>query len=116
MNFRRRSPLEQRPGLTSFQGYRFTLKRTSMNQKSPKARRPSAEPKPFDQARDELFQHIMQCEVAGSHPDHRKEWFDETLAYMAGRYHELTVTELAELRTLGERFAQPAKTAQAISA
>ena len=88
-----------------------------MNTKKTRPRRVAVEPKPFDQARDELFQHIMRCEVVGSHPDHQKEWFDETLAYMAERYHELSAVELADLRTLGERFAQPAKTGQqAISA
>ncbi len=87
-----------------------------MNSKKPKGRRVAAEPKPFDQARDELFQHIMRCEVVGSLPEHQKEWFDETLAYMAERYHELSTVELADLRTLGERFAQPAKSGQAVSA
>jgi hypothetical protein len=87
-----------------------------MSTKKTKVRRVAAEPKPFDQARDELFQHIMRCEVVGSHPDHQKEWFDETLAYMAERYHELSPVELADLRTLGERFAQPAKPRQAVSA
>ena len=51
-----------------------------MNTKKTRPRRVAVEPKPFDQARDELFQHIMRCEVVGSHPDHQKEWFDETLA------------------------------------
>jgi hypothetical protein len=87
-----------------------------MNTKKAKPRRVSVEPKPADQARDELFQHIMRCDVVGSHPDHQKEWFDETLAYMAERYHELSAVELADLRTLGERFAKPAKSGQAISA
>jgi hypothetical protein len=87
-----------------------------MNNKKTKTRKVAAEPTPFEQARDELFQHIMRCDVVGSHPDHQTEWFDETIAYMAERYHELTDVELADLRTLGQRFAQPAKTAQAISA
>ena len=87
-----------------------------MNTKKMKPRRVAVEPKPSDQARDELFQHIMRCDVVGSAPDHQKEWFDETLAYMAERYHELTAVELADLRTLGERFAQPAKSGQAVSA
>ena len=86
------------------------------HKKSAKPRRVATEPTPFEQARDELFQHIMRCEVVGSHPDHMKEWFDETMSYMAGRYHELKDVELADLRTLGERFSQPAKTGQAISA
>jgi hypothetical protein len=84
------------------------------HKKTSKPRRPPAEPTPFEQARDELFQHIMRCEVVGSHPDHQKEWFDETVAYMADRYHELTSVELADLRTLGERFVKPARTGQAI--
>ena len=73
-------------------------------------------PSPFAQARDELFQHIMSCGVVGAEPDHQKEWFNETMAYMAERFHELDPKELNELRTLGERFAQPAKTSQAVSA
>ena len=81
-----------------------------------KPRKVSTEPTVFDQARDELFQHIMQCAVVGSHPDHQKEWFDETVAYMSERYHELSAVQLAELRTLGERFVQPAKSAQTINA
>ena len=87
-----------------------------MNTKKTKPRRPAAEPTAFEQARDELFQHIMRCDVVGSAPDHQKEWFDETIAYMSERYHELTAVELADLRTLGERFSQPAKSAQAMLA
>ena len=79
-------------------------------------RRASVEPTPMDQARDELFQHIMRCDVQGSDPDHQKEWFDETMSYMAERYFEIAATDIASLRQLGERFAQPAKTNQAISA
>ena len=87
-----------------------------MSHKKTRARRVAAGPSPFEQARDELFQHIIRCEVPGSHPEHQREWFDVTIAYMADRYHELTVLELADLRTLGERFAKPAKTGQAMSA
>jgi hypothetical protein len=58
----------------------------------------------------------MSCDVVGAAPEHQKAWFDETLAYMADRYPELGLVELADLRTLGERFAQPAKSRQAVSA
>jgi hypothetical protein len=44
--------------------------------------------------------------------DEQKMWFDETMAYMAERYHELAAGELSDLRTLGERFSQPAKSQQ----
>ncbi len=78
--------------------------------------RPPAVPTPFEEARDELFQHIMSCGVVGADPEHQKEWFDETMAYMTERYHELSPKELQELRTLGERFAQPPKRQPAGSA
>jgi hypothetical protein len=63
----------------------------------------------LEQARDELFQHIMRCGVIGSAPEHQGEWFNDTMAYLADRYHELSTEEIAELRTLGERFCQPPK-------
>ena len=76
-------------------------------------RRPvSVEPTAFDMARDELFQHVIRCDVIGANPDHQAEWFNDTMQYMADRWHELTPKQLTELRTLGERFAQPARSAQ----
>jgi hypothetical protein len=68
----------------------------------------------LDEARDELFQHIMRCGVIGAEQEHQTEWFDATITYFAGRYPELTKLELTQLRTLGERFAQPLKTKQAV--
>ena len=72
---------------------------------------PSA-PSPFEEARDELFQHIMRCGVIGADPEHQTEWFNDTMQYLGDRYHELSKSELGELRTLGERFAQPPKKSQ----
>jgi len=68
-----------------------------------------ATPSPFEEARDELFQHIMRCGVVGSAPEHQAEWFDETMAYMTERYPELNNDQIVELRKLGERFSQPPK-------
>ena len=73
------------------------------------SRGPVATPTPFEEARDELFQHVMQCGVIGAEVEHQVEWFDQTMAYMTERYPELSPTQLKELRTLGERFAQPPK-------
>lgn len=72
-------------------------------------KRDVALPSPFEQARDEMFQHIIRCGVLQASPEHQKEWFDQTLEYLADRYHELEPTEVGELRTLGERFCQPPK-------
>lgn len=76
-----------------------------------KNRRPSAPagPAPFEESRDELFQHIIRCGVPGSDPDHVEEWFDETMRYFEERYPELTNEQLSELRVLGIRFAKPPK-------
>ena len=76
----------------------------------PKSKRstPSA-PTAFEQARDELFQHIMTCGVVGADAQHQQEWFDDTMKYFAERYPELGEHQMSELRKLGERFAQPPK-------
>jgi hypothetical protein len=88
----------------------------------PKNRGPArtAAPSPFDEARNELFQHIMSCGVIGALPEHQTEWFDETMQYFSERYHELSKQQIADLRVLGERFAAPpvrkSATADAVSA
>ena len=69
---------------------------------------------PFEEARDEMFQHIMKCEVIGATADDQKEWFDGTMTYIAERYHELSPRQVGELRVLGERFSQPAKVKAAV--
>ena len=68
-----------------------------------------AAPTPFEEARDELFQHIMRCGVVGSAAEHQTDWFNETMQYMMERFPELGEDQLGELRKLGERFAQPPK-------
>lgn len=49
----------------------------------------------------------MRCGVIGSAPEHQAEWFDETMKFLADRYHELSKQQVADLRVLGERFAAP---------
>ena len=68
-----------------------------------------ATPSPFEEARDELFQHIMRCGVVGSAAEDQNDWFNDTMAYMTERYPELPAEQIQELRKLGERFAQPPK-------
>ena len=69
---------------------------------------------PFEEARDEMFQHVMKCGVIGATPEDQKDWFDATMTYLADRYHELSPRQINELRVLGERFCQPAKVKAAV--
>jgi hypothetical protein len=70
-------------------------------------RRTPAAPRAFDQARDEMFSHILRCGVLEALPEHQKEWFDDTMLYLAERYEGMSEEELTQLRTLGERYCQP---------
>lgn len=64
-------------------------------------------PTTMEQARDELFSHILRCGVLEAAEEHRKDWFDDAMEYLAERYETLTAAELGQLRTLGERYCRP---------
>ena len=72
-----------------------------------KPRRAPATPPSFDQARDEMFSHILRCGVLEALPEHQKEWFDDTMLYLTERYDDLAQEDVAQLRVLGERYCQP---------
>jgi hypothetical protein len=76
---------------------------------SKKKIRSTTEALSFAQSRDELFSHILRCGVIDALPEHQKDWFDDTMGYIADRYEDLTDAELAQLRTLGERYCQPVR-------
>ena len=67
----------------------------------------STGPSVVDQARDELFSHILRCGVLEAEPEHQKEWMDDTMQYIAERYADLGEERLAQVRVLGERFCKP---------
>lgn len=70
-------------------------------------RRTATEPRMFDQARDEMFSHILRCGVLEALPEHQKEWFDDTMLYLTERFEGMSAEELVQLRTLGERYCRP---------
>ena len=105
----RRDPFEPPGGADLRIGSSVTHHPEEMTKLKQRPRREVTQPTPYEEARDEMFQHIMQCGVIGSHPDDQKEWFDATMQYMTTRYPELSEAKVTELRTLGERFAQPLK-------
>ena len=62
----------------------------------------------IDRARDELFSHIHRCGVLQAAESDQDSWMSETIEYLAERYPDLEVAELAELKTIGLRFCKPA--------
>lgn len=72
-----------------------------------KTPRTNSLPSSFDQARDELFSHILRCGVIEAESDQQKEWLDDTMQYLGERYPDLTEEQLAQVRVLGERFCKP---------
>lgn len=74
-------------------------------------RRETAAPEPFEEARNELFQHIIRCGVLQAAAEHQQEWFDETMTYLAERFPELEPGQIMELRATGLRFCAPPRTA-----
>jgi hypothetical protein len=79
-----------------------------------KKNRSTTEALSFAQARDELFSHILRCGVIDALPEHQKDWFDDTMGYIADRYEDLTDPELAQLRALGERYCQPVRRVETV--
>lgn len=69
--------------------------------------KPSSVPTSFDQARDELFSHILRCGVLEADPENQKEWMDDTMQYLGERYSDLDEEQLGQIRVLGDRFCRP---------
>ena len=61
-------------------------------------RTPSSMPTAVDQARDELFSHILRCGVLEAAPEHQKEWMDDTMQYLNDRYPNLSAEELGKVQ------------------
>ena len=78
-----------------------------MTKKTPRRAPAATPPSSFDQARDEMFSHILRCGVIEALPEHQKDWFDDTMQYIADRYEDLADEQVGQLRQLGERYCQP---------
>ena len=64
-------------------------------------------PSNFDQARDELFSHVLRCGVIEAELEQQKDWLDDTMQYLSERYPDLDEEQLGQVRVLGERFCRP---------
>jgi hypothetical protein len=78
-----------------------------MSKKTTRRAPAATPPSSFDQARDEMFSHILRCGVIEALPEHQKDWFDDTMQYIADRYEDLADEQVGQLRQLGERYCQP---------
>ena len=58
----------------------------------------------LEEARDELFSHILRSGVIGVPPEQRREWLADTMAYFAERYPDLPPDLLDLLRERAEHF------------
>ena len=70
-------------------------------------KRPETPPSGLEQARDELFSHILRCGVLEASEEHQKDWLNDTMEYLADRYDTLTDDELSDVRRLGEQYCRP---------
>ena len=65
------------------------------------------DPTALTKARDELMSHIVRCDVLDAQREHRLEWLDDTLDYMADKYPQLTDLKLAQLELIGRQYLKP---------
>jgi hypothetical protein len=57
-----------------------------------------------EEAREELFSHILRSGVIGAPPEQCCQWLDVTMHYLAPRYPNLSAETLDALRGRAERF------------
>jgi hypothetical protein len=61
---------------------------------------------PFEEARDELFQHIMRCGVVEATPEHKDEWFSDTMSYFTDRFPELASDQVRRIAAIARAAAE----------
>lgn len=66
-----------------------------------------AKQEPIERARDELFSHIHRCGVLNADAADQDVWMTETVEYLAERYPDLGVSDLARLKKVGMQFCKP---------
>ena len=66
-----------------------------------------AKQEPIERARDELFSHIHRCGVLDAAAADQDVWMTETVEYLAERYPDLEVADLAKLKKVGLQFCKP---------
>lgn len=68
------------------------------------ARRTDQASRLYEEARDELFSHLLKSRIADAEPARRRAWLAETLAYLEIRYPRLPATRFRHLEEAAERL------------
>ena len=68
------------------------------------SKRPDQASRLYDEARDELFSHLLKSRVSEAEPAQQRAWLADTLAYLRLRYRTLPDARLRHLEEAGERF------------
>ena len=67
-------------------------------------KRPDQASRLYDEARDELFSHLLKSRVAEAEPGRQRAWLADTLDYLRLRYRTLPDARLRHLEEAAERF------------
>jgi hypothetical protein len=68
------------------------------------ARRTDQASRLYEEARDELFSHLLKSRIADAEPARRRAWLAERLAYLEIRYPRLPATRFRHLEEAAERL------------
>lgn len=58
----------------------------------------------YEEARDELFSHMLRSRIADAEPARQRAWLGETLTYLRHRYDRLPDSRHRHLAEAAERF------------
>jgi len=58
----------------------------------------------YEEARDELFSHLLKSRIVDAEPERQRAWVTDTLDYLRLRYPALPENRLQHLTQAAERF------------
>jgi hypothetical protein len=68
------------------------------------ARRTDQASRLYEEARDELFSHLLRSRIADAEPARRHAWLTDTMTYLQARCPRLPDARLRHLEEAAERF------------
>ena len=68
------------------------------------SKRPDQASRLYEEARDELFSHLLKSRIADAEPERQRAWLTDTLDYLCIRYPTLPESRRQHLTQAAERF------------